>query len=111
MKVTNPPTTDQTSANSHVHSAQSGKKVSKTDVGGEAKESSRVSTAGPDANPEISARGRELAQAKEVASGAPDVREEKIAKLKEMISAGKYKVDSSAVADRMVDEHLSSGIG
>ena len=61
--------------------------------------------------PEISARGKEMAQAKAIASQAPDVREEKIAELKRRISAGAYEVDADAVADRMVDDHLKTGIG
>jgi negative regulator of flagellin synthesis FlgM len=110
MKVTNNTTTDQTGASSHVHSARSGAKVSKTEKGGEAK-AAEVASSDADSRPEISAKGREFAQAKEVAGNAPDVREEKIAKLKAMVDAGKYKVDPHAVADRMVDEHLSSNIG
>lgn len=109
MKVSNNPNTEQVRG-THVHSARSGDKVSKTEKGGEARTAAPVA-AEADARPEISGKARELAQAKEVASGAPDVREEKIAKLKEMIANGKYKVDAHAVADRMVDEHLSSGIG
>jgi negative regulator of flagellin synthesis FlgM len=64
-----------------------------------------------DSRPEISSKARELSEAKAAASGAPDVREAKIAALKERIAAGKYNVDPKAVADRMVDEHLSSNIG
>lgn len=109
MKVTN--TTTEQVQNSHVHSAQSGKKVAKTEKGGDSAAAAPASSAEADARPEISSKGREFAQAKEIASGAPNVREEKVAKLREMISAGKYKVDSKAVADRMVDEHLSSEIG
>jgi flagellar biosynthesis anti-sigma factor FlgM len=111
MKVSNNSAADQTVSSSHVHSAKSGTKVSKTEQSGDSNKAAQTAPIESDARPEISAKGRELAQAKEVASNAPDVREEKIAKLKEMISAGKYKVDSHAVADRMVDEHLSSGIG
>ncbi len=112
MKVTGN-TTDQTSTvkGGHVYSAQSGKKVSKTDQSGDSAKTAAPAASEADANTEISAKGREFAQAKEIASGAPDVREEKIARLKEMISSNKYKVDSHAIADRMVDEHLSSGIG
>jgi negative regulator of flagellin synthesis FlgM len=61
--------------------------------------------------PEISARAKEMARAKAVADGAPDTREAKIAELKKRIAEGSYKVDAKAVADRMVDDHLSSGIG
>jgi negative regulator of flagellin synthesis FlgM len=64
-----------------------------------------------DTRPEISSKARELSDAKAAATSAPDVREAKIAALKERISAGKYNVDPQAVADRMVDEHLSSNIG
>jgi negative regulator of flagellin synthesis FlgM len=61
------------------------------------------------AAPEISARARDMSKAKELAMSAPDVREEKIAELKKRIAAGTYNVDSHAVADRMVDEHLKTG--
>ena len=61
------------------------------------------------AAPEISARARDMSKAKELATSAPDVREEKIAELKKRIAAGSYNVDSHAVADRMVDEHLKTG--
>jgi negative regulator of flagellin synthesis FlgM len=64
-----------------------------------------------DSRPEISSKARELSEAKAAATSAPDVREAKIAALKERIAAGKYNVDPKAVADRMVDEHLSSNIG
>lgn len=63
------------------------------------------------ARAEISAKGRELARAKEVAMSAPDMREDKIAELKRRIASGSYQVDAKAVADRMVDDHLGSGIG
>jgi len=63
------------------------------------------------AKTEISAKAREFAQAKAVAGQAPDVREQKIADIKARIAAGKYEVNAQAIADRMVDEHLTSGIG
>lgn len=90
------------------------KKVVKTD---DADKSSKASKAESRANAaastkaELSSKGREMAAAKAAAGGAPDVREEKIAALKARIAAGKYEVDSNAVADRMVDDHLRAGIG
>jgi len=60
---------------------------------------------------EISTQAREFAQAKSVAGSAPDVREQKVAELKARIAAGKYEVNAQAIADRMVDEHSTSGIG
>jgi negative regulator of flagellin synthesis FlgM len=64
-----------------------------------------------DAKTDISSKAKEMSQAKAVADGTPDVREEKIAELRKKISEGKYKVDANAIADRMVDDHASSGIG
>jgi negative regulator of flagellin synthesis FlgM len=60
---------------------------------------------------EISTKARDFAKAKAVAGEAPDVREQKIADIKARIAAGKYEVNAQAIADRMVDEHLTSGIG
>lgn len=70
-----------------------------------------TATAADGSSATISARAKEFSKAKEVAGNAPDVREEKIAELKRRISAGKYSVDADAVADRMVDDHLKTGIG
>ena len=56
----------------------------------------------------ISSHAKEAARAKSIAKGAPDVDEEKVARLKAAIHNGSYKVDSDAVASRMVDEHLDS---
>jgi flagellar biosynthesis anti-sigma factor FlgM len=63
------------------------------------------------AKAEISSRGKEMATAKAAAASASDVREDRIAELKRRIQAGTYKVDADKVADRMVDDHLSAGIG
>lgn len=69
-------------------------------------------TADPSAaRTEISGKAKDLAHAKDVASQAPDIREQKIAEIKARIAAGKYEVNSKAIADRMVDEHLTSNIG
>jgi negative regulator of flagellin synthesis FlgM len=72
--------------------------------GGEGREGAAVKT-------EISTKGKDFSKAKAVAANAPDVREEKIAELKKRIAGGKYEVDANKVASKMVDEHLSSGIG
>jgi negative regulator of flagellin synthesis FlgM len=60
---------------------------------------------------DLSARGKEMASAKRVADQAPDVREEKIAELKRRIAAGRYEVNPDKIADKMVDDHMKSGIG
>lgn len=60
------------------------------------------------AKSEISPKAREFAAAKAIATQTPDVREEKVAALKRRIAEGKYEVDAMKVADRLVDDHLSS---
>jgi negative regulator of flagellin synthesis FlgM len=61
-------------------------------------------------NASFSARSKDLAKdmetAKAVAAQTSDVREEKVAELKRRIAAGKYNLDTNAIADRMVDDHL-----
>jgi negative regulator of flagellin synthesis FlgM len=59
-----------------------------------------------DVKADISSRSKEFANAKAVANSAPDVRADKIAELKRRIADKSYKVDSAAVADKLVDEHL-----
>lgn len=56
---------------------------------------------------EVSSRAKEASKIKELAMAAPDVDAQKVAKFKKLIDEGAYKVDAKAVADRMVDEHLS----
>src|SRR3989344_8544414 len=57
------------------------------------------------ANVEISDRAKLMQQATDLAKASPDVRAEKVAALKKSIQDGTYKVDSQAVADKLVDEH------
>jgi negative regulator of flagellin synthesis FlgM len=59
-------------------------------------------------NTEISTRAKEFGRAKSIAMNTPDVREEKIAALKKRIAEGRYQVDSAALADRIVEEHLDT---
>ena len=101
--VSNNETTSKTEGTSKT------KKTQKTDSSNETSKTSGSNAT--DVKAEISTRGRELLKAKQTATEAPDVREERIAELKRRIQAGAYKVDSAAVADKMVDEHMSSGIG
>jgi negative regulator of flagellin synthesis FlgM len=57
---------------------------------------------------EISTRAREAAKAKAIADAAPDIREARIAELKKKIANNEYNVKPEAIADRLVDEHLST---
>lgn len=54
----------------------------------------------------LSDRAQDIVKAREIALNTPDVRAERVADLKEMVKAGKYKVDAGKVADRMVDASL-----
>lgn len=86
-------------------------KNQRIDRASEAGRVDRAETSGG-ARAEISARAKDAAKAKSAAMSAPDVREQKIAELKRRISEGAYNVDANAVADRMVDDHLSmKGLG
>lgn len=55
---------------------------------------------------EISAKAKDMAAAKQIASDTSDVRESKIAELREKIQNKKYDVSNSAIADRLVDDHI-----
>jgi negative regulator of flagellin synthesis FlgM len=74
----------------------------------DSKRSDSVSDTSTSVKADISSRGKEIAHANAVAQAAPDSREEKIAELKRRIADGSYKVDTKAVADRLVDEHLAT---
>src|SRR5688500_2783765 len=89
---------------SEVSGAKQSGRAKHSEKGGNVQESGKTAHRG--ASAEISSKGREFAQAKSVAAGAPDIREDKVADLKRRISEGNYKVDTHAVADRMVDDHL-----
>lgn len=54
----------------------------------------------------VSDRAQAFQRAKEIA-GRQEVDEAKVARLQKLIDEGNYKTDSSAIADRLVDEHLS----
>lgn len=54
---------------------------------------------------ELSERAQRMSKAREIAS-EQTVDEAKVARLQKMIDEGKYNVDASAIADRLVDQHL-----
>lgn len=55
---------------------------------------------------QLSDRAQEAKKIKELAMATPDIDQAKVEKFRKLIDEGKYAVDSKAVADRMVDEHL-----
>lgn len=97
--------------NSEAAATRKASKAAATAESKEAKAAAAAASSSGAAKADISAKAKDMSRAKAAADAAPDVREEKIAELKRRIAEGRYKVDSGAVADRLVDEHLSSGIG
>lgn len=59
------------------------------------------------ANVNVSERAQMMQKAKELASQPMTVDEAKVARLQKLIDEGNYKVDADAIADRLVDEHMT----
>jgi flagellar biosynthesis anti-sigma factor FlgM len=59
------------------------------------------------ANVDVSERAQMMAKAKHIASQHSEVDEAKVARLQKLIDDGNYKVDSEAVADRLLEEHMT----
>lgn len=57
---------------------------------------------------DLSSRAQDVKKIKELAMATPDVDQAKVDKYKKLIAEGNYKVDAKAIADKMVDEHLSA---
>lgn len=95
-------TKDSKAAKGTKNSSVVGKSESNSPKGAKGAEEAEKS-----ARTEISGRAREMAKAKDVATTAPDVREEKIQELRRRMAEGKYKVDPNALADKIVEDHLS----
>jgi flagellar biosynthesis anti-sigma factor FlgM len=70
------------------------------------KKSTATTTKSDSVNAEISSKAHDMAKAKQIASDTSDVREAKIAELKEKIQNKKYDVSASAIADKLVDDHI-----
>jgi len=69
--------------------------------------SDRISGASVDISPEA----QMMKQAGEIAKSSPDMRLEKVAQLKKAIQEGTYQIESSKIADKLVDEHFKSHFG
>lgn len=63
------------------------------------------------ASVEISEHAQLMKQASEIARNTPDIRRDKVEMLKKSIQDGTYHVESSKIADRLVDEHLRNDFG
>lgn len=60
---------------------------------------------------DISDEARLMQKASEIAYSTEAVRSDRVAQLKKSISDGSYKVDSSILADRLLEEHLTTDFG
>ncbi|HAG90880.1 MAG TPA: flagellar biosynthesis anti-sigma factor FlgM [Bdellovibrionales bacterium] len=56
---------------------------------------------------DVSERAQMMNKAKQIAS-QDSIDEAKVARLQKLIDEGRYNVDASAIADRLVDDHLST---
>lgn len=56
---------------------------------------------------DVSERAQQMQKAKEIATRPDTVDEAKVARLQKLIDEGNYKVDADAIADRLVDEHMT----
>ena len=61
---------------------------------------------GQDTIVDLSPSLKEAQLINQVSAAEPDIREEKVAALKSQVDSGNYKVDTKAVADKLVDAHL-----
>ena len=106
MKVTNSSNPNAPS----VAAKKTGKSGATKDLGGKTglKSAFDISDDGSSSKIDFSSRAQEAKKAKEVASGTPDVDEAKVAKFQALIDSGKYKVDSSAVAERMIEDSIKN---
>ena len=71
----------------------------------------QVGRGGNGASVEISEHAQLMKQASEIARNTPDIRRDKVEMLKKSIKDGTYQVESSKIADRLVDEHLRTDFG
>ena len=98
------PTNSSPIQSSDTSSAKKAEKLKQqADVG---RDAPSVSTKTDSAEAKISSKAKDMATAKQVANDTSDVREAKIAELRDKILNKKYDVSSSAIADRLVDDHL-----
>ncbi len=109
MKVTEKQYADQTeslSKNKSAKKSAAGQAPSKAVGTFQPKDTSDVEVSSAKVN--LSDRALDMKKIKDQINSSPDVDEAKVAKYKSMLAKGEYKVDSRAVADKMVDEHLRS---
>ncbi len=86
----------------HVEGTQASKGIKKKHTGTSVKPSADEFSS---AKVNLSERAQDMKKVRAAMDSTPDVDEAKVAKFKSLINSGNYKVDSGAVADKMVNEH------
>jgi len=79
----------------------------KSNPGTEGQSNQSVSGAAVDISPEAQLMKR----ASEIVMNTPDIRLDKVEQLKKAIKEGTYQIESSQIADRLVDEHFKNHFG
>lgn len=82
-----------------------GKSDSKTGVT-EAKTLDKAASGEASTPVRFSEQAQLAAKATEVAKNSPEVRADKVSHYKELISKGQYQVDTDALAEKLLNEHL-----
>lgn len=57
---------------------------------------------------DFSPDAKKIQKIKELAMAGSDIDEEKVARLQKLIDSGQYKINAENIADKLVDEHLST---
>lgn len=99
MKISN-------KTNTSAANIESAKSAKQSVDGARDKKSVGSSALGESSKVDLSERAQSIKRAKELATPDNSVDEAKVARLQKMIDEGKYNIDASAIADKMVDEHL-----
>ncbi len=68
----------------------------------------KAKTASPSDRVELSTRSKEMQKIYEVLQATPDIRTERVSELKKQIETGNYRVDSGALAEKIILDSLVS---
>jgi negative regulator of flagellin synthesis FlgM len=55
----------------------------------------------------VSSKGRDIQKSSEIAKSAPDIRSEKVDRISREVKAGTYRIESGAVAEKILKDVLS----
>lgn len=113
MKVTGnaPPNPGLTSEISSENSVQKAKSTDKIKAAQSSEIGLDSSVARSGSQVEISDTARLMQKATEVIRAMPEIRQDRISQIKKSIADGSYKVDTLALADKLLTEHLSTDFG